>query len=241
MTTHEVLARLATDRPKFHYVTAENSLGHAAKGIDLPEGPIDISVSPGVLTWIAGHVKTGSVTAETGSGYTTVVLASLARRHHCFTHDPDERDRILAYLPTVGIDPDRVTFHIGSTDQTLPVFRLDTPLDFAYLDGCHGYPFPALDWHYLDKHLRVGGVVGMDNVELRPVREHCHFLEENGSYRRVGFVYESYFAHFYEKQADEGREWSEQAYSRSKKDPCDWRLKTRIKRRLSRAVRPWLY
>jgi hypothetical protein len=241
MTPREVLVRLAVDQPKFHYVTEEGSRNLRECGVNLPAGDMSIAVTPGVLTWIADHVRPGAVTAETGAGYTTVLLSALAGRHYCFTYDTLERDKITAYLPTVGIDPLRVTFHIGSTDQTLPAFCPDMPLDFAYIDGCHGYPFPALDWHYLDKHLRIGGMVGMDNVELRPVREHCAFLEENGTYRRVGFVYESCFAHFYEKRSDEGREWSEQAYSRAKKDPCDWRLPTRIKRRLSRAVRPWLY
>src|SRR5258708_21720739 len=42
---------------------------------------------------------------------------------------------------------------------------------------------PALDWHYIDKHLKIGGLLGMDNVELRPIREHCEFLEENEVYR----------------------------------------------------------
>ena len=57
---------------------------------------------------------------------------------------------------------------IGSTDETLPQLGIETLVDFAYVDGCHGYPFPALDWHYIDGRLRVGGIIGMDNAELRP-------------------------------------------------------------------------
>jgi hypothetical protein len=241
MTPRDVIDRLFTDNPIFHYVSPDDSRRHREKGIDLPAGNISIAVGRDVLTWIVDHISLGAVTAETGAGYTTVVLASLASRHHCFTQAALERDKIIAYLTAVGIDPGRVTFHLGSTDRTLPLFRPDAPLDFAYVDGCHGYPMPALDWHYLDQHLRVGGIVGMDNSELRPVREHCQFLEENGSYRRVGFVAAGYFAHFFAKDRDEGREWSEQPYSLAKKDPCDWRFRTRLKRRLSRIVRPWLY
>ena len=94
-----------------------------------------------------------------------------------------------------------MTFILGSTDDTLPRLEVGKILDFAYVDGCHGYPFPALDWHYIDKHLKIGGLLGMDNVELRPIREHCEFLEENEVYRLAGIVIDGCFVRFYEKQA----------------------------------------
>jgi predicted O-methyltransferase YrrM len=241
MNTLELADRLDAERPKFHYATEFHRREHAKLGFDGPTGDMCVAVNSGVLKWMARNVRPDSVTAETGAGSTTVVLASLASQHHCFTYDPKEREKIIAYLESVGIDPGRVTFHIGSTDETLPIFKPASPLDFVYIDGCHGYPIPALDWHYLDKHIRVGGIVGMDNVELRPVRDHCFFLEENKRYRRVGFVYESCFAHFYEKTGDDvSREWTYQAYSRAKKDPCDMRWRTRIRRKLSRVVKRWL-
>lgn len=115
---------------------------------------------------------------------------------------------------------------------------IETLIDFAYIDGCHGYPFPALDWHFIDKHLKVGGIIGMDDAELRPVREHCEFLEENGTYRLDGVVN---FARFYTKLMNQNQEWIDQAYSRAKKDPGDWRLLTRIRRKASKWLKPYLY
>lgn len=102
---------------------------------------------------------------------------------------------------------EKISFLLGSTDETLPKIELKHVFDFAYIDGNHGYPFPALDWHYIDLRLKVGGIVGMDNVELRPVREHCDFLQENGTYELIGTLSEGYYAHFYRKLADECREW----------------------------------
>jgi hypothetical protein len=81
----------------------------------------------------------------------------------------------------------------------------------------------------------------MDNVELRPIREHCEFLEENEVYRLAGIVIDGYFVRFYEKQADQEREWIDQRYSRAKQDPCDWRLSTRIRRKVSKLLKPYLY
>jgi hypothetical protein len=81
----------------------------------------------------------------------------------------------------------------------------------------------------------------MDNAELRPVREHCEFLEENKVYRLAGNVIDGAFVRFYEKLGDQDREWIDQPYSRAKKDPCDWRLPTRIRRKLSKLLKPHLY
>jgi hypothetical protein len=49
------------------------------------------------------------------------------------------------YLERIGVPPEKVTFILGSTDDTLPRLEIGKILDFAYVDGCHGYPFPALD------------------------------------------------------------------------------------------------
>src|SRR5215475_610316 len=185
-------------------------------------------------------------TIETGAGHTTVLFAALAAHHYCCTFSQMEAEKIRAYLQRIGVASGKVTFLMGSTDETLATLPTETRIDFAYIDGCHGYPFPALDWHFIDKHLNVGGIVGMDNAELRPVREHCEFLEENGTYQLTGisgdaWSNEGYFARFYTKLMDQHREWIDQPYSRAKKDPCDARLLTRVRRKASKWLKPYLY
>lgn len=236
-----VLARLEQDKPLFHYVEEGGGECAALAGISLPPGDCSWAVGSKVLQWIAAHLSGGMVTIETGAGYTTVLFAALAEHHYCCTDSPREEEKIRAYLEHIGVSNDKLTFLIGSTEETLPGLRIESLIDFAYIDGCHGYPFPALDWHYIDKHLRVGGIIGMDNVELRPVREHCEFLEENGAYRLAGIVTQGYFVRFYEKLMDQEREWIHQAYSRAKRDPCDSRVRTRIRRNASRWIKPHLY
>jgi predicted O-methyltransferase YrrM len=226
----DLLARLAQDRPEFHFID-EGGVQRA----------VNIAVTQGVLKWIADHLSDDMITLETGAGYTTVVLTALGKHHYCCTRSQLEADKIRAYLDKIGVSNDKLTAVIGSTDKTLPSLVFPSPLAFAYIDGCHGYPFPALDWHYIDKQLRVGGIVGMDNAELRPVREHCEFLEENGAYKLSGVVLESVFVRFYTKLTDQLREWVHQPYSVAKKDPCDWRLFTRFKRHASRWIKPHIY
>jgi len=239
MDKRDVIARLTQDRPEFHFVTEEGVKRAERAGLTLRSGNHNFAVTPGVLSWIADHLSREMITLETGAGYTTVIFAALGKHHYCYTLSQLEVDKIRTYLQKIGVSNDKLTAVVGPTDQTLP--SLQTQLDFAYIDGCHGYPFPALDWHYIDKHLKVGGTIGMDNAELRPVREHCEFLEENGTYRLSGVVSESAFARFYTKVTDQACEWIDQPYSLAKRDPCDWRVLTRLKRHASRWIKPHLY
>lgn len=237
-----VLARLAQDKPPFHFVSEEGAQRCAdLAGIIVPPGDCSWAVEPQVLQWIADHLSDEMVTIETGAGHTTVLFAALAKHHFCCTNSQSEEDKIRAYLERIGIPNDKLTFVIGSTDETLPRLDIETLVDFAYIDGCHGYPFPALDWQYIDKHLKVGGIIGMDNAELRPVRDHCEFLEENGTYQLAGVVTELVSVRFYRKLMDQNREWLDQVYSRRKRDPCDRRLQTQIRRKASKWIKPYLY
>jgi predicted O-methyltransferase YrrM len=233
-----VLDRLAQDKPLFHHLDDDGVQRVALAGITAPPGDTSWAVGPVVLRWIADHVSGEMVTAETGAGKTTVLFTALAKHHYCCTVSEREADKIRAYLERIGVPNDKLTFLVGTTDETLSRFGSETLIDFAYIDGCHGYPFPALDWHYIDKHLNVGGIIGMDDAQLRPVREHCEFLEENGTYQLAGVVS---FARFYRKLTDQKREWIDQAYSRAKKDTGDWRLMTRIRRKASKWLKPYLY
>jgi predicted O-methyltransferase YrrM len=236
-----LLTRLWSDSPKFHSITAEGARAVAELGVNIPPGDCSWAVGPKVLEWIAGRLTQDDETLETGAGYTTVVFAALGGHHTCCTVEAREAEKVAAYLDAIGVAQENVSFVIGPSDQTLPGLQLERPLSLAYIDGCHGYPMPALDWHYIDRLLRVGGIVGLDNAELRPVREHCDFLEEDGAYRLVASLQDGYFIRFFEKLADEPREWICQSYGRAKRDPCDDRPTTRLRRSLTRWIKPHLY
>jgi hypothetical protein len=122
-------------------------------------------------------------------------------------------------MAQIGIPVDKTTFILEPSDTALPKLSLPEKLDFAFIDGCHGYPFPAMDWHFIDLRLKVGGIVGFDNTEIRCVRDHCAFLEANQAYELVERIDHTslggdYGANFYVKLKDEGREWVCQAYNR---------------------------
>src|SRR5436190_10825653 len=241
MTPTQVMERLKRDKPLFHFAD-EDVIRRAAKaGFHFKPGDLSIAVSPGVLKWMAAHLTHSMRTIETGAGYTTVLLASISKRHYCCTINAREIEKISQYITQLQLPLEKISFLHGSTDETLPALERRQIFDFAYIDGCHGYPFPALDWHYIDLRLKVGGLLGMDNVELRTVREHCDFLEENGTYELIGTVAEGYYVRFYRKLADDQREWVDQDYSRAKKEPCDQKLSTRVRRKLTKWLKPYLF
>jgi predicted O-methyltransferase YrrM len=237
MTKEEILSKLAAQDPSFHYADEDVVARAAQAGITLPLGPMNLRASLPVLRWIADSLRLDMVTLETGAGQSTVVFAALASRHFCLTFKREEADRITAYLEQCGVDPGKVTFVIGSTDVTLPGLATP-PLDFVFIDGCHGYPYPAMDWHHADKLLKIGGLLGMDNAELRPVADHCRVLEANGAYRpRETVRQRSTETRFYEKLIDQDREWVSQPYSRVREQPSRPGLVERARRKAMRGLR----
>ena len=121
------------------------------------------------LGWLEDNVSRGMATLETGSGSSTLVFAARRAEHEAVTPDPAEEERIRGECERRGIDSSSVRFRIGPSHEVLP--RLDPrPLDLVLLDGAHGFPYPVLDWWYVAPHVRVGGLVLLDDAYMPPVR-----------------------------------------------------------------------
>ncbi len=242
---HEIIERLIRDQPKLSFVSeSDAALGDEYRkkyGIQVAAGPISYAVHPDILRLFPEYVGSNSITLETGSGHTTIALAALSKHHVCITPDKTGVQLVTRYMDIVGIPRDRVTFIEESSELALPSLSLDGKLDFGYVDGCHGYPFPALDWHFIDQHLNVGGHIAFDNVELPSVRYHCAFLEANRSYSLVKtLVFRSwgdYQVNIYRKEKDEPREWIFQAFN-EELTPRGRRAPGLVERTMARLL-PW--
>lgn len=224
-----IVQRLLDDQPLFHSLDRDGARWLAEQGIAMAAGDFSLAVGPAVLHWIADRVTSAMRCIETGAGYTTVLLAAVAHSHLACTPAASEERRIRDYLSQIGVQQSKVEFLIGPSDEMLPRLDPSARFDFAFIDGAHGYPMPALDWHYIDRRLEVGGLLAMDNVELRPVREHCRFLEENGCYELVDELDDptcDYVVCFYRKLRESSREWVLQPYCKippSAARPVTWR------------------
>jgi hypothetical protein len=57
-----------------------------------------------------------------------------------------------------------IELHEAPSFQVLPKLQADgLRIDFAFIDGCHTFDYAMVDFFYIDKMLRVGGVVVFDD------------------------------------------------------------------------------
>jgi predicted O-methyltransferase YrrM len=147
--------RLVAEKPAFHHLEGKEQVWHA---------------SPATLGFIAATVEDGDRTVETGTGASTVVFAATGARHTAISPEDYEHDLVLRYCQSLNVQTDRLEFVADRSEEVLPSSPLLGPLDLAFIDGKHSFPHPVLDWHYLGNHLRVGGIMLMDDVRALAVQ-----------------------------------------------------------------------
>jgi predicted O-methyltransferase YrrM len=120
------------------------------------------------LEFIERTVQPGMATLETGAGASTIVFAARGAHHETVTPSAEEAERILAECDRRGISTERLTFRIGSSADVLRTWE-PRPLDLALVDGAHAFPYPTLDWWFLAPHLKIGGLMLLDDAYMPPV------------------------------------------------------------------------
>jgi hypothetical protein len=134
------------------------------------------------LSWLEEHVTEEMATLEVGSGASTIVFAAAASQHEAITPDPSEETRIRKSCEERGIDSSRVTFRIGPSHDVLPAWE-PRPLDLVLIDGAHGFPYPVVDWWFIAPHVRVGGLVVLDDAYLPAVGSIVDFVRASPSWK----------------------------------------------------------
>jgi hypothetical protein len=135
-------------------------------------------MSPAALHGIAARSKDRQFecTAETGCGGSTILLSHLSRRHIAFALEG--ADLTVSELKHRGdLVADRVEFVEGETRYTLPVFGFQSKLDLVLLDGPHAYPLPQIEFAYLFPHLKTGGWLVLDDLQIPSVYELFKFVK----------------------------------------------------------------
>ena len=134
------------------------------------------------LEWLERNVEPGWATLETGSGASTIVLASRGARHEAVTPDAGEEERIRGRCSELGVDTGLLTFRIGPSHEVLAGWQPRT-LDLVLIDGAHGFPYPILDWWHVAAHVRVGGTVLLDDAYLPAVASIVDFARASDAWR----------------------------------------------------------
>jgi predicted O-methyltransferase YrrM len=138
------------------------------------------SLSGEVLAAIARHAASRPIrrSVETGTGKSTLLLSHLSQDHTVFTIAGAD-DSLDVVRDSTLLDRSTVEFVVGPTQQTLPRFAFTHPLDFALIDGPHGYPFPDLEYYYIYPHLASDALLVIDDIHIPTIFKLYAFLKED--------------------------------------------------------------
>ncbi len=137
--------------------------------------------------FMADHVEPGARTIETGCGTSTALFGAWGCEHLCVVPDPNQEKVIRSYLAERHPADNLLSFDIRTSDVALPTHMNDGPLDFALVDGCHGFPAAIIDWYYIGSRLRRGGVIVLDDTQLPQVTLGLStYLAGSPRWRKVG-------------------------------------------------------
>jgi predicted O-methyltransferase YrrM len=79
-----------------------------------------------------------------------------------------------------------VEFHEGPSHLELPrLLSRGERIDFAFIDGSHAFDCAFLDFFYIDRLLRVGGIVAFDDANWPGVRKVVRYIMTNRPYSHL--------------------------------------------------------
>lgn len=189
------LQQVIAERPKVHRSETEierpfepsESLrpSQTAKRVaTAPNALTCYGIDSDVLSFIAETIGEGSRTLETGAGLSTLVFAIRRAVHIAVTPSLSEIERIKEYADQRGITLDTVQFVPESSDHYLPRCATEA-LDLVLLDGKHAFPWPIVDWFFTADKLRRGGVMVIDDAQMRSVEVLAEFMRVDPGWQLI--------------------------------------------------------
>lgn len=214
-----VVERILRDRPSFH-----------------GDGRLRWDVSPGTLHLLARLAGEAEQSLEVGCGVSTVVFAAARTSHVAISPVRQEFERIEDYCTAVEVPTAGLEFREGTSDQVLPLLEHD--VDLALIDGAHSFPFPVVDFHYVSRRLRPGGVLVLDDLPIPSVGSVAAFLRADQRWELLGVVDDRAAAFRLTSPLPEGDPWGEQPCNATYPDysflPMAQRSRVALRERLAR-------
>jgi hypothetical protein len=146
------------------------------------------SIGPGVIEALARHLqeRPRHLTVETGTGRSTLLFSHLSDRHLVFTkEDVGDGDSLAVVRACDLLHAASVDFVVGPTQRTLLGYEFDAPIDVAYLDGPHAYPFPDLEYWAVYPHIPAGGLLVIDDVQIPTIANLFDVLRSDAMWELV--------------------------------------------------------
>jgi predicted O-methyltransferase YrrM len=189
----ELLERILSTRPNFHSGETEVQRPFQPSESLLPEfearrlassGLTCYGIGEDVLRFLADSVGDGSKTLETGAGCSTLIFAIRKAQHTAITPSELEIRLIREYAKDNDIVLAGVRFVAEPSESYLP--RCDVSnLDLVLLDGKHAFPWPMVDWFFTADRLKCGGLMLLDDVQMRSVAVLAEFMAADRGWQFV--------------------------------------------------------
>lgn len=135
---------------------------HTNQGVPSVESRADDST----LRLLDQCVHSGMKTLETGSGISTIFFAIKGAQHTCIVPDFQQVTLIKAYCDQHQISTQQLEFILDTSENALPKLPQQEIYDLALIDGRHAFPNPIIDWYYISRVLKVGGVLVIDDLHI---------------------------------------------------------------------------
>jgi len=167
------------------------------------------------LLFLHRHTHAGMRTLETGSGVSTIVFANQGARHTCIAPDSEQVALIKQYCQQHGIATHDLEFILEASEDALPQLPRQEIYDLALIDGRHGFPNPIIDWYYIARVLKVGGLLVIDDLHIWTCDLLVNFLRSEPDW---ALVEESERVAVLRKQGNStlSNEWKKQPYVRNR-------------------------
>jgi predicted O-methyltransferase YrrM len=103
--------------------------------------------------------------------------------------DPAQRDGWhsigLLNVERAGLN-NLLRFYQASSHEALPeLLREGERFDFAFIDGMHLFDYTMVEFFYIDRMLKAGGLVAFDDIWMPPIRKLISFVLTNRDYELV--------------------------------------------------------
>jgi len=144
------------------------------------------TVSAAVLRAIVRHTEGMKLahSAETGTGKTSLLLSHLCPDHRIFANR-DDSGSVEAVLGSPLFAAERAQVVEGPTQQTLPRFKFEHPLDLVLLDGPHGFPFVEMEYWHFYPQLDTGALLILDDIHIATCYNLYCFIREDEMFEEL--------------------------------------------------------
>jgi len=150
---------------------------HAAGCLEMPN-----------LEALGRHAAARRITysMETGAGKSTLLLSHLSERHLVFA--VNDGNSLASPLESPLLRRETVEFIEGPSQRTLMGYGFTEPLQLAFIDGPHGFPFPNLEYWKIYPHLDTGALLVIDDIHIPTIRQLFDFLREDEMFTLIETV-----------------------------------------------------